>query len=240
MLAVEKGRYRARRADNPQDVVRIQSFRSACFGLGVRPDCDALDERCEHVVIETRDDAALVAAFRLSVSDGKGLQSGYAAQFYNLQALQNYRGTILELGRLCTDPGITDPDILRLVWQIITAHVDQHDVGMLCGCASFAGTDPRAYETVFGLLGRAYGAPERWAPRIKAGEVIRFADVPENGADRLQHQTAMPPLLRSYLSMGARVSDHAVIDRQLNTLHVFTGLEVDAIPAARKRLLRAL
>jgi hypothetical protein len=31
-----------------------------------------------------------------------------------------------------------------------------------------------------------------------------------------------------------------VVDRQLNTQHVFTGVETGAIPAARKRLLRAL
>ena len=42
------------------------------------------------------------------------------------------------------------------------------------------------------------------------------------------------------LAMGGWVSDHAVIDRQMNTLHVFTGLEISAIPAARKRLLRAV
>ncbi len=50
----------------------------------------------------------------------------------------------------------------------------------------------------------------------------------------------IPPLLRTYLSMGGWVSDHAVIDRQMNTLHVFTGIEIQSIPAARKRLLRAL
>ena len=49
----------------------------------------------------------------------------------------------------------------------------------------------------------------------------------------------MPPLLRSYLMMGGWVSDHAVVDRQLNTLHVFTGLEIKAIPPARARLLRS-
>jgi hypothetical protein len=31
-----------------------------------------------------------------------------------------------------------------------------------------------------------------------------------------------------------------VIDRAMGTLHVFTALETAAIPAARKRLLRAL
>ena len=47
------------------------------------------------------------------------------------------------------------------------------------------------------------------------------------------------PLLRTYLSMGGRVSDHAVVDSQLDTLHVFTGLDIAAIPAARAKLLRA-
>jgi putative hemolysin len=47
-------------------------------------------------------------------------------------------------------------------------------------------------------------------------------------------------LLRSYLSMGGWVSDHAVVDRNLNTLHVFTGLEIRSIPPARARILRAI
>jgi putative hemolysin len=47
----------------------------------------------------------------------------------------------------------------------------------------------------------------------------------------------MPPLLRAYLLMGGWVSDHAVIDYKLNTLHVFTGLEVRKIPHEKKRFL---
>jgi hypothetical protein len=50
----------------------------------------------------------------------------------------------------------------------------------------------------------------------------------------------MPPLLRSYIGMGGWVSDHAVVDRTMNTLHVFTAVQTAAIPPARQRLLRAL
>jgi putative hemolysin len=50
----------------------------------------------------------------------------------------------------------------------------------------------------------------------------------------------LPPLLRTYLMMGGWVSDHAVVDSQMNTLHVFTGVEIARIPPARKRLLRAV
>jgi hypothetical protein len=46
--------------------------------------------------------------------------------------------------------------------------------------------------------------------------------------------------LKTYLMMGGWVSDHAVVDAQMNTLHVFTGVEIGSIPPARQRLLRAL
>ena len=65
-------------------------------------------------------------------------------------------------------------------------------------------------------------------------------DLPTHAPDPKRAAATMPPLLRSYLAMGAWVSDHAVIDRDLNTLHVFTGVEIAAIPPARARLLRAL
>lgn len=50
----------------------------------------------------------------------------------------------------------------------------------------------------------------------------------------------MPPLLRSYLAMGGWVSDHAVVDAELGTLHIFTALEVDRVPPARARSLRQI
>ena len=50
----------------------------------------------------------------------------------------------------------------------------------------------------------------------------------------------LPPLLKTYLMMGGWVIDHVVVDHYMGTLHVFTGVEIGKIPAARKRLLRAM
>ena len=68
-------------------------------------------------------------------------------------------------------------------------------------------------------------APKRWLPRVKAPDVFRFARALRRfRPDAKRAMLAMPPLLRTYLLMGGWVSDHAVVDRDLNTLHVFTGL----------------
>ena len=38
----------------------------------------------------------------------------------------------------------------------------------------------------------------------------------------------LPPLLKFYLRLGGKVSDHAVIDKDLDTLHVFTYLDLNS------------
>ena len=90
------------------------------------------------------------------------------------------------------------------------------------------------------MLAERHLAPKRWLPRVKAPDVFRFAARLRRKPDMRRAMARMPPLLRTYLLMGGWVSDHAVVDRDMNTLHVFTGVEIGTIPPARKRLLRAV
>jgi putative hemolysin len=121
----------------------------------------------------------------------------------------------------------------------MTRYVDEHEVGMLFGCSSFQGVDADAYMDAFALLKERHLAPTRWLPRVKAPKVFRFAkSLGLRTPDLKLGMRRMPPLLRTYLAMGGWVSDHAVIDNDLNTLHVFTGVEIARVPDARARLLR--
>jgi putative hemolysin len=122
----------------------------------------------------------------------------------------------------------------------MTRFVDDEGVEMLFGCSSFHGTDAQGYLDAFAMLKERHLAPKRWLPRVKAPDVFRFARRLRRKPDARRAMMTMPPLLRSYLVMGGWVSDHAVVDRDLNTLHVFTGLEIRSIPEARVRSLRAL
>lgn len=247
-------RYRARIAEDEADIHAAQRLRSRAFGAGqaragtvaAEPpppprEADAFDALCTHVLIEDVATGRLVCCFRLfPLHHGGEIARSYAAQFYELSALQEFPAPMVEMGRFCTDPDCHDPDVLRVAWAAITRHVDEHGVGMLFGCSSFPGTDAGPYLDVFAMLRERHLAPRRWWPRVKAPSVFRFTQaLQKRRPDVKQALRRMPPLLRSYLVMGGWVSDHAVVDRQLNTLHVFTGVEIGAIPPARKRLLRA-
>ena len=52
--------------------------------------------------------------------------------------------------------------------------------------------------------------------------------------------TDLPPLLRAYLALGGKVSDHAAIDPDLGTTLLFTGVDVAQVPQKRAQRLRAI
>lgn len=240
--------YRARQAETVSDVEAAQRLRYRAFiaetGATPRPDgrdADAYDAICQHILIEDTSSGALVATFRLlPLTSGEDIARSYSAQYYELDALKAYDAPMVEMGRFCVAPGIVDPDILRVAWGAVTSYVDREGVGLLFGCSSFHGTDTKAYNDAFAMLKERHLAPRRWLPRIKAPKVFRFAQRLRRTPDHKRAMKTMPPLLRSYLTMGGWVSDHAVVDTDLNTLHVFTGLEIGAIPPARVRALRAV
>ena len=239
-------RYRTRFADTSGDLeaaflLRCRAFRSGGPVHHSLRDEDAFDARCRHVLVEDTADGRLVATFRLMVlRSGAEVEKSYSAQHYELSGLKDYSKPMIELGRFCVAPEHSDPDVLRAAWGMLARFVDDTKSALLFGCSSFQGTDARVYADTFAMLRQEHIAPRHWRPRIKAERVFRFAQKLRRKPDRRKAMRTMPPLLRSYLSMGGWVSDHAVVDTDLNTLHVFTGLEVSAIPPARAKVLRAV
>lgn len=244
---LRKGRYTARLAGDPGDIEMAQRLRHRAFvekaGLPARAggvEADAHDAICQHILVED-ESGRLVCCFRLlPLSSGDEIDRSYSAQYYDLARLQDFDGPMVEMGRFCIDPDIADPDVLRVAWGAMTRFVDETGVEMLFGCSSFSGTEAETYFDAFAMLSQKHLAPRRWLPRVKAPKVFRFAErLRARTMDRKLAMRRMPPLLKTYLTMGGWVSDHAVVDDQLGTMHVFTGLEIRAIPPSRARLLRA-
>ena len=234
-IAFTKGRYGVRMAASEADLRACQALRQRClFSTPAGLDVDPFDGRCSHVMIAG--DAGLVGTFRVMLlPDGAGIDQTYAAQSYDLTRLSGFAAPMLEMGRFCIDPAAQNADILRLAWGALAQIVDANDVALMFGCSSFEGIDATPYAAAFAMMAARYQAPVDWAPLVSAPEVVRFQPDEIVGA-----LAQMPPLLRTYLSMGGWVSDHAVVDRQMQTLHVFTGLEIARIPPGRARALRAL
>lgn len=237
MLILERGRYRARIAKGEADVEATKILRRVAFtGASQGLESDGYDAGCDLVLVEEVTTGKLVASYRLMQMSGADIDQSYSAQFYDLGALRDFNGPLLELGRFCIHPDHNDPEIVRVAWALMTRIVDGQGIRMLFGCSSFAGCDAAPYKDAFSMLRARHLAPTLWRPLVKAKEVVLFQEAPASP----KGLRSIPPLLRTYLAMGGWVSDHAVVDRDMNTLHVFVGVEISAIPETRKRLLRAV
>lgn len=240
MIALLNRRYTARVATSKDEVSWAQALRARCFGIECAYDVDQFDVLCTHILIHSEADNQLVGCFRMMPLSGAEISNSYSAQYYDLSALEKFSGRMVEMGRFCVAPAQNDPDILRLALGAMTAYVDENAIDFIFGCSSFAGIATEKYLDTFAMLTARHLAPKRWLPQIKAPCVFEYAAHLRCHPDLKKARLQMPPLLRTYLTMGGWVSDHAVIDRQLNTLHVFTGVEIAAIPPVRKRLMRAV
>jgi putative hemolysin len=248
MLNLRKSRYTVRIANDRDDIVAAQRLRHLAFvsevGGQTRKDgldADDFDDLCHHVLIEDRKSGLLVCCFRfLDLKDGAEIGKSYAAQYYGLESLAGYKGRMVEMGRFCVHPDWRDADILRLAWGAMTTYVDENSIDMLFGCSSFHGTDWAVHADALAMLKHRHLGPKTLLPHVKAPNVFKFAARLRRKPDARRAALAMPPMLKTYLMMGGWVSDHAVVDRDLGTMHVFTGVEISAIPPARKRLLRAV
>lgn len=235
----KEGRYAMRWARSDADLAAVLALRDRSFRDGSASDRDRFDDLCRHAMILDRD-SKLVCTYRLlPLANGAEISQSYSGQFYDLSALAGYPDPLIEMGRFCLASGVTDPDIIRIAWAAMSDFVEEEGAQLLFGCSSFAGTVADPYSDTFALLRDKHLAPSRWLPRVKAPSVYRFAKALRGRVPDLKVALkAMPPLLRSYLAMGGWVSDHAVVDRDLNRLHVFTALEIRSIPPSRVQRMR--
>ena len=234
------GRYRARFASSQSEVLSAQALRYQCFNLlnKVDLDIDDFDTICQHVLIENLETKKLIGCYRiLSFENGKNISTSYSAQFYDLKSIESYPRPMIEVGRFCIHAEVNDPNVVLTAWAALAQIVGQSQTELLFGCSSFEGIDKRKYLDSFALLRDRYIAPVHWRPQIKSAKVFCYSKELNYKVDKKKALLNMPPLLKTYLSMGAWVSDHAVVDLNMKTLHLFTGMEISKIPKSRKNFL---
>ncbi len=239
MEPLRKGGLVARLAQGRADMARVMVFRRAAFPRRAGTEEDAQDELSAHVVVEG--EGRLLGYFRVMLFGwGAGLEQGYVARFYDVGPLSGYARPIAEMGRFCVAPGGVHPDVLRLAWGAMTRIVDEGQAGLIVGCTSFRGAGWEAHRAALELLAEGCIGPREHLPGRRAAEVVDYPALVGPVRDRRASLAGLPPLLRTYLGMGGWVSDHAVVDRDLDTLHVFTCVEVEKVPPARAASLRSV
>jgi L-ornithine Nalpha-acyltransferase len=196
---------------------------------------DAYDRDCDHLIVidHARPGRPVVGTYRLLREDVASRIGGfYSAGEYDLSPLLaiGRRGgggpQLLELGRSCVDLPYRTNATITLLWRAIAAYLEAHRIGFMFGCASFSSTDPAAHADELAYLHRFHLAPPELRVRALAEHHVEMA-----GGDSAADLTgrSLPPLIKGYLRVGAKVGDGAFVDRGFNTVDVFLVMPVERI-----------
>ena len=218
-------RYRIEFGSSQANRLKAQKFRQKVFKNSLTGlDEDGFDEVSDHCLMyDGNKDGKLVLVFRSrNFSSMKEILRSYSAQYYDLTKLTDLPFIPMEIGRLCVDKQASDPFLLLHAFKYIESLITSGQTDFIFGCTSFIGADNPRHLHSFRLLENNQLAESRFQIKKKSSsfldirkEILRLdGPKPKNNF--------LPPLLKFYLRLGGKVSDHAVIDRELDTLHVFT------------------
>lgn len=237
--SMSAGHYDVRLAKSEQEIHAAQKLRYEVLFkesggrvtkemLNTEREEDEWDAVAYHVVVvDRKKDHQVVGTVRLVSNEAlEPEQAFYTEHAFDLAGLRAHYSKSLELSRACVSPEGRGGAILMLIWKFTMQFIEQNGYQVLFGCASFAGTDYQKHTEILSYLYDKHLAAPQLMPIPKDGvnsvAIKEFSGKLEKGKDRGK----VPTMLRGYLKIGARVSEHAIIDPVFNT--TFVAIYVDA------------
>jgi putative hemolysin len=241
------GRFEVRLTRRPEDVRAAQRLRYQVFyqEMAAQPtpemarlqlDFDKFDDLCDHLMVFDRSlprGEQAVGTYRLLRRHVAERHGGfYSASEYDISPMLNSvgpRGGLLELGRSCVHRDYRSNAIIQLLWRGISTYIDDYGIDFMFGCASLAGTDPKAHALALSYLHYNHLPPESWRVRALPARFEAMNLLPPDQVSAKAAIHALPPLIKAYLRLGAYIGDGAVVDEQFSTTDVFILLPVSRI-----------
>lgn len=181
-------------------------------------DTDPWDLFCDHVVVRDRAAGDLVVATTRVLTHAQARLAGgfYSAGEFDITGLLERRLRLVEIGRTCVHAEYRTGAAISMLWHGLARLVDLTSHDLVIGCASIPMHDG------------GVGALAAWN-RLKDAYLIEPAlrVTPRLSVPRRDHRHAepcVPPLIKAYLRLGARLCGEPCWDPAFNTADLLVAL----------------
>lgn len=193
-------------------------------------DTDGFDAICDHLIVRHEPTDEIVGTYRLQTGDRAARNFGYySAREFEFGPYESMRSQIVELGRACIHPDHRKYEVLILLWKGIARYALARNARYLIGCSSVSSQDVALGSAMYAKL-KPMLVPDH------------LRTVPQSGHDfpltEANDEVQPPKLLRTYLTVGARICGPPAIDRDFRTIDFLTLMDLNNLsPAARSRFI---
>jgi putative hemolysin len=183
-------------------------------------DADRFDEFCDHLLVRDDTSGELVGCYRMLPPPGAiAAGSLYTAMEFDVSALDGLRPSLVEMGRAVVGGDHRNGAVVLLMWAGILAYLDRCGYDYVTGCVSVPthSEDPAGAPPGTQIRGvRDFVRRRHAAAREHTMYPYRPVVLGGVGLDDIAPpaRPTIPPLMRGYLRLGARVCGEPAHDTQ--------------------------
>lgn len=237
-------RFYAAVASGPLDVRAAQRLRYRVFGeeMGVKLnganlglDLDPLDDYCDHLLVWDDETEIVVGTYRILPPRLARAAGGfYSEAEFDLSRLAPLRDGIAEVGRACVHPDHRRGAVIKELWSGLLEYLIRGGFEHAMGCASIPAADGGHIAATLcrRLLQEHLGPNEQRVFPRRAFVMEGWDEVPD---------AVLPPLIKGYLRLGARVCGNPAWDPSFRTADLLLLLSITKMSGRYvERLCRSL
>ncbi|MDT5172443.1 MAG: hypothetical protein QOD02_5824 [Mycobacterium sp.] len=178
-------------------------------------DVDRFDEHCDHLLVREDNSGELVGCYRMLSPAGAVAAGGlYTATEFDIQALDSLRPSLVEMGRAVVHQDHRNGAVVLLMWAGILAYLDRCGYDYVTGCVSVpvAGDGEPPGSQIRGVRDfvlRRHAAPADCRVHPHRPVIIDGRPLDEISPPA---RPVIPPLMRGYLRLGARICGEPAYD----------------------------
>lgn len=240
---LEVPQYLIKTAETKEELLECFKLRHAVFfeefqesnksGL----DFDRFDYYFDHLIIVHKESKRIIGTYRLSCSTFSS--ESYTALEFDLSLLKLQKGPTLELGRACIQKEYRKGSVISLLWRGIAEYMNLSDSSLLFGCSSLKINDASKAALVFRYLELQKKVNLEFL--CKPQKEFRFENFDSWYAlysknftqeDTSTAESLIPPLVKSYLKLGASIACEPAFDSDFDCIDLLTVLRKENLANA--------
>lgn len=244
-ILADRGRFLIKLADNEREIALAHRLRTEIFrhtdpdSEEAVPDHDRFDPQFQHLLILDRELGRTAAVCRMQ--SGRAALAGngfYSEGEYEISGLRQLADETWEMSRTCVHPDYRGGTVISLLWSAIVELRNREKFRYMVGCGSVFRSSPAIGWGLFDyfkandyLSDRVFARarPDYALPEADPAERRFFVENPAAVAAEL------PPLMKGYLRIGAKIAGEPVWDREFDVIDFMVFFDFEKLTARYAR-----
>ncbi len=222
-----------RLAENQLEIERTLSLRYEIFNLEMNEglpesratskDRDQYDYFSDHLIVYDRTNDQIAGTYRILRREVAKANIGfYSETEFELSKIYELKDEVAEVGRSCVHKDYRDGSAISLLWAGLGEYMKDYNLRYLMGCGSIHSTDPIVASQVFSYLREKNSIVESNLDTTPLdSHRLQGFDPNYNNNNSKEITKSIPPIIKGYVRLGAKISSAPAIDNVFGTTDVF-------------------